>query len=134
MTKIYRLLLMTIVAAFLISCDQSADIQEVDMDEMFSSDVVDGVDTKVDAMEVKSVKFSPDHKYFSIKTSIIRDMGPYAFRDTNYISITASETIAGSLNETWSKPKLVSVKNTEGAKIINCQCWVTHSVVWGLLG
>ena len=74
MTKIYRLLLMTIVAAFLISCDQSADIQEVDMDEMFSSDVVDGVDTKVDAMEVKSVKFSPDHKYFSIKTSIIRDL------------------------------------------------------------
>ena len=45
MTKIYRLLLMTIVAAFLISCDQSADIQEVDMDEMFSSDVVDGEDT-----------------------------------------------------------------------------------------
>ena len=117
MTKIYRLLLMTIVAAFLISCDQSADIQEVDMDEMFSSDVVDGVDTKVDAMEVKSVKFSPDHKYFSIKTSIIRDMGPYAFRDTNHISITASETIAGSLNETWSKPKLVSVKNTEGEEV-----------------
>lgn len=117
MTKIYRLFLMAFVAAFLISCDGSADVQEVDMDDMFNADVVDGGDANVDAMEVKSVKFSPNHKKFSILTSLVRDMGPYPMTDTSLVVVKASEMIAGYLNETWSKPQLVAVKNTEGEEV-----------------
>lgn len=75
MTKIYRLLLMAFVAVFLNSCDEAADVQDVDLDEIFSAESVDDVNTNVDAMEVKSVRFTPDYKQFSITTCVLRDIG-----------------------------------------------------------
>ena len=117
MIKTCRLILMAFVATLLFSCEESADIQDVDLNDIFSAESIDDTDTKVDAMEVKSVKFTPDRKRFSVLTSIIRDLGPYALTDTNQVTIKASETIGGVLNESVSKPMLVAVKNTEGDEV-----------------
>ena len=117
MTKIYRLLLMAFVAVFLNSCDEAADVQDVDLDEIFSAESVDDVNTNVDAMEVKSVRFTPDYKQFSITTCVLRDIGPYAFSDTNLVAIKTTEWIGGTENDTRSKPVLKLIKNTEGDEV-----------------
>lgn len=117
MTKVYRLFLMVFAAVLLFSCDQSEDVQDVNLDDIFSADAVDDRDTQVDAMEVKSVRFSPDYKNFYIQTSIIRDLGPYALTDTNLVTIKTSESIGGVPNESRTKPLLVAVKNTEGDEV-----------------
>ena len=117
MTKIYRLLLMAFVVLLMTGCEDSTDVKDVDLDEMFSAESVETEETKVDAMQVKSVKFTPDHKHFSIQTSIIRDLGPYALADTNRVTIKATESIGGLLNESKSKPVLVAVKNSEAEEV-----------------
>ena len=117
MTKIYRLLLMAFVVVLMTGCEDSTDVKDVDLDEMFSAESVETENAKVDAMQVKSVKFTPDHKHFSIQTSIIRDLGPYALADTNRVTIKATESIGGLLNESKSKPVLVAVKNSEAEEV-----------------
>lgn len=112
----YRLLWMALLAVCLTSCDDAAD-ENVDLDDIFSTESIDDKKEDQNAMKVIGLKFTPGYKQFTAQMGILRDMGPYALTDTNQVVIKATETVGGSVNHTKSRPVLVEVKNSEAEEV-----------------
>lgn len=112
----YRLLWMALLAVCLTSCDDAAD-ENVDLDDIFSTESIDDKEEDQNAMKVIGLKFTPGYKQFTAQMGILRDMGPYALTDTNQVVIKATETVGGRVNHTKSRPVLVEVKNSEAEEV-----------------
>ena len=72
---------------------------------------------KQDKMIAKKVEFSPDYKTFSVWTSIISDIGPYALTDSTQVRIEIEEYDDGVKAGRRVYPKLVKAVNTESEQI-----------------
>lgn len=119
MQKASRWLLMAFAAFTLSGCQEKMPTaDDIDLDEMFDSESSDDEVLNTDAMKVVGVKFSPDFKTFSLYTSVVRDMGVYAFTDTSQTYFKTPEIIGGIENTSRSKPKLIKVINSEGEELI----------------
>ena len=74
--------------------------------------VTDAADTQ-DKLVVNKVEFSQDHKYFSIWTGIVRDIGPYPLTDSTKVRIDVESYDNGVKNSRRECPKLLRALNTE---------------------
>lgn len=72
---------------------------------------------KQDKMVTKKVEFSPDHKTFSVWTSIVDDIGPYSLTDSTEVRIELEEYDDGVKASRRVYPKLVKAVNTESDQI-----------------
>ena len=70
-----------------------------------------------DKMVAKKVEFSPDHKTFSVWTSVVSDIGPYSLTDSTTVRIDLEEYDDGVKAARRVYPKLVKAVNTEGDQI-----------------
>ena len=116
MTRILYYFLITVITVGLVGCDDASDV-DAGIDEIFSTESGLGEAQKTDPMQVLSVRFSSDHKFFHVFTGILRDLGPYSFTDTTMVTVKTKETIGGLLDGDEYEAKLVSVKNTEGDEV-----------------
>ena len=120
MIKMYRILLMAILAVSLTGCDQlmgSDAIDDAEMDDIFSTESENDSTATTDQLEVMGVEFTPGYKRFKVLVSIKQDIGPYALTDTNQVVVKATEQIGGVPNTTSSTPVLKKVINTEGEQV-----------------
>ena len=124
MIKVFRLLWMSLLAVCLTSCDGATD-EDVDLDDIFSTESVSDKQQPENAMKVIGLKFTPGYKQFTVQTGILRDLGPYALTDTNQVVIKATETVGGRVNHTTSKPVLIQVKNSEAEEVAKKEEWST---------
>jgi len=118
--KMYRLLWMALLAVCLTNCGDAAD-EDVDLDDIFSTESIDDKQQTESAMKVIGLKFTPGYKQFTVQTGILHDLGPYALTDTNQVIIKATETVGGRVNHTKSKPMLIQVKNSEADEVAKKQ-------------
>lgn len=115
--KMFRFLWMAIMAFCLIGCDDISPEEDINMDDIFSTESLEQEQQTEDAMKVIGVNFTPGYKQFTLQTGILRDLGPYALTDTSQVVIKATESVGGRLNDTMSKPVLVEVKNSEAEEV-----------------
>ena len=115
--KLSRWLLMALTAFTFAGCDETPTAGEIDLEKMFSTESTDGEETNTDAMKVVGVTFSPDYKTFSLYTSVVKDMGPYAFTDTAQTYFKTPEVIGGIENTGESCPRLIRVINSEADEL-----------------
>lgn len=113
----FRFLWMAIMAFCLIGCDDISPEEDVDMDDIFSTESLGQEQQTEDALKVIGVNFTPGYKQFTLQTGILRDLGPYALTDTSQVVIKATESVGGRVNNTMSKPVLVEVKNSEAEEV-----------------
>ena len=113
MIKKYRWIWIALLLVCLTGCDDISPDEDVNIDDIFSTDRTDDEQQETDAMKVIGVKFTPGYKQFTLQTGILRDLGPYSLTDTSQVTIKSTETIIGRLNHTASRPVLVQVRNTE---------------------
>ena len=78
--KISRLLLLALMTFLIVSCDDKMSEDNINLDEMFSSDSSDDEEKDTDPMKVVGVKFSPDYKTFRLFTTVVRGMGHILLR------------------------------------------------------
>ena len=68
-------------------------------------------------ISVNKVEFSPGHKTFSIWTSMVDDIGPYALTDSTQVRIEVEEYDDGVKTAHRSQPRLLKAVNTESDQI-----------------
>lgn len=120
MIKMYRILLMAILAVSLTGCDQlmgSVSVDDAEMEDIFSTESDNDSTATTDQLEVIGVEFTPGYKRFKVLVSIKHDIGPYAVTDTNQVEVKATELIGGVPNNSSSKSILKKVINSEGEQI-----------------
>lgn len=93
----------------LMGCDDlfpSAD----NIDDIFGDDEPEET---VDPMQVTGVEFAPDYRNFSIKTKMLRDIGPYVLGDSSAVRIDVHETADGIPLKRASQSRVSRVLNLE---------------------
>lgn len=115
--KMFRFIWMAIMAFCLIGCDDITSEEDINLDDIFSTETTNEEQQDEDAMKVIGVNFTPGYKQFTLQTGILRDLGPYALTDTSQVTIKATESVGGRLNQTMSKPVLVEVRNSEAEEV-----------------
>lgn len=113
----YRLIWMALMALCLTGCDDITPDEDVNIDDIFSTENMDDEHQEQDAMKVIGVNFTPGYKQFTLQTGILRDLGPYALTDTSQVTIKTTESVGGRMNNTASRPVLVQVKNSEADEV-----------------
>ena len=111
------MLWMALMAVCLIGCDDMSPEEDMDLDDIFSSERMEEENKTEDAMKVIGVNFAPGYKQFTLQTGILRDLGPYALTDTSQVTIKTTESVGGTVNHTHSRPVLVEVKNSEAEEV-----------------
>ena len=119
--KKFRFLWIALMAVCLIGCDDITSEDDVNLDDIFSTESIEEAQQEEDAMKVIGVHFTPGYKRFTIQTGILRDLGPYALTDTSQVTIKTTESVAGRLNHTMSRPVLVEVINSEADEVAKKQ-------------
>lgn len=121
MKKIVRYLLPAAAALCLWACqsDYLSHLGVGDTADLFeSSGLLDGKGgAKQDKMVVKDVVFAPDHKTFSLWTSVVEDIGPYSLTDSTSVRIELEEYDDGVRMSRHVCPTLVKAWNTESDQI-----------------
>lgn len=113
----YRLIWMVLMAVWLTGCDDITPDEDVNIDDIFSTEHIDDELQVKDAMKVIGVNFTPGYKQFTIQASILHDLGPYALTDTSQVTIKTSESVGGRINYTESRPVLMQVINSEADEV-----------------
>jgi len=93
-------------------CDElfpSAD----NIDDFFGEDD----EEQVEPMKVTGVEFMPGYKEFSVRTKILRDIGPYFLGDSSQVKISVHETADGIPLNRASQPSLTRIRNVEADAI-----------------
>lgn len=120
MKRIFRSLL-PLAAAFGLSACQSDFMSHLGVSDptaMFDvSSIPGGKPVSQEKMVVKEVKFSPDHKTFSVWTNVVEDIGPYSLTDSTTVRIDIEEYDDGVLASRRVNPRLVKAWNTESDQI-----------------
>ena len=116
-----RFIWIALMAFCLIGCDEISPDEDVNLDDIFSTEPIEDGQKNGDAMKVIGVNFTPGYKQFTLQTGIVRDLGPYALTDTSQVTIKTTESVSGRLNNTQSKPVLVEVKNSEAEEVAKKQ-------------
>ena len=119
--KMSRFIWIALMAFCLIGCDEISPDEDVNLDDIFSTEPIEDGQKNGDAMKVIGVNFTPGYKQFTLQTGIVRDLGPYALTDTSQVTIKTTESVSGRLNNTQSKPVLVEVKNSEAEEVAKKQ-------------
>lgn len=115
--KINRLLLFALMTLPLVSCEDKMSEDNINLDEIFSTDTSEDGEQNTDPMKVVGINFSPDFKTFKLFTSVVRGMGPYSFTDTSKVYVKGYEVISGIENTSDGRPRLVNVINSEGDEV-----------------
>lgn len=115
--RMFRFIWIALMAVCLQGCDNNISEEDVDLDDIFSTESMEDEQQEKDAMKVIGVNFTTGYKQFTLQTGILRDLGPYALTDTSQVTIKATESVGGRLNETMSKPVLVEVRNSEADEV-----------------
>ena len=115
--KIVRLLLFALIAFPFVSCEDKMSSEDVNLDEIFSSDSSEDGEQNTEPMKVVGLKFSPDYKTLRLFTSVVRGMGSYSFTDTSQVYVKGYEVISGIENTSKGRPRLVKVINSEGDEV-----------------
>ena len=115
--KIVRLLLFALIAFPFVSCEDKMSSEDVNLDEIFSSDSSEDAEQNTEPMKVVGLKFSPDYKTLRLFTSVVRGMGSYSFTDTSQVYVKGYEVISGIENTSKGRPRLVKVINSEGDEV-----------------
>ena len=119
-SRIIRYLLPAVAALSLSACQSNfmSHLGVSDPTTMFDSSGLPGSGTDThEKMVVKEVKFSPDHKTFSIWTGIVEDIGPYSLTDSTTVRIDIEEYDDGVKTAKRVNPRLVKAWNTESDQI-----------------
>ena len=118
-TPLSKYLLPAAVALCLTACQPSGFLSQLGVDDptaMFESAGLPGapgVSGTPDNMVVNRVDYSKDHKYFSVWTGIVRDIGPYPLTDSSVVQIQVEAYDDGIRNSRREMPRLVKALNTE---------------------
>ena len=106
---IHRYLLTALAALCLTGCDQiTANMDGVDDYDQLLEEVKP---KKKDALTVNSVKFSPDHKTFTVTTSLNRSIGYNELQDSTEIRSEVKETYDGIPESVLTRPRLIKIEN-----------------------
>jgi hypothetical protein len=120
MIKMFRLLLMAIVAVSLVGCDLlagTASVGDAEMEDIFSTESENDSTEKKNVIDVMGVTFTPGYKHFKIFVSLNEDIGDYAITDSNEVTVKTTEYIGRVPNNSSSKPVLTFVRNTEAETV-----------------
>ena len=121
--KSIRCSLLTAIAALSLTACQSDMLSHLGVDnpsgffDATSAFSGESDPLKQDKMITKKVEFSPDHKTFSVWTSVINDIGPYSLTDSTQVRIELEEYDDGVKAGRRVYPKLVKAVNTESEQI-----------------
>ena len=120
MKRIFRYL-MPLAAAMALQACQSDFLSHLgvsDPSAMFEASSLPGAKAGAqEKMVVKEIEFAPDHKTFSIWTSVVDDIGPYSLTDSSTVRIDVEEYDDGVLAARRVHPRLVKAWNTESDQI-----------------
>ena len=120
MIKMFRLLLMAIVAVSLVGCDLlagTASVGDAEMEDIFSTESENDSTEEKNVIDVMGVTFTPGYKHFKIFVSLNEDIGDYAITDSNEVTVKTTEYIGRVPNNSSSKPVLTFVRNTEAETV-----------------
>ena len=115
---LFRFLLAAVTALGLSSC-QSEWLSKLGVDDptaLFESADTQkgpGAAATQKKMVANKVEFSPDHKYFSVWTGVLSDIGPYPLTDTSVVRIEVEAYNNGVKCTRREVPTLINAVNTE---------------------